>query len=391
MYFILLIFTIVLYRVLEKKPTRKFKQALTVIMSIVLITISGLRNKAVGSDTGRYLYSLAESASTTWRSIFQDFSEALFNPTQTLKDPGYNVFEKCVSTFTTAQVPFLLLVALITVIPLTQFIKRNSKEKCHMLFPYMFYITLVYENLPNHTIRVSIAFALCLMAYIQLQKEKNIHFFILVLFAATIHKSSLIVLLFWLLQRFVNPKIVFYSVPLVFGLISLVPDYVVSFLDGNTGAYEVYLGGDWFRGGNAKPVLILLLMGGIYFLLFMGIYKGNIDFEKYRREIIGSSLAIVLTPVVRIDPIMFRLVSFFAPWLMVLVPVVFECFSPSIRKIAYFALYAAFFLKTYSAQEYKFYWQYMPMDNSYAKVELLHFNKIDLNKDWQEKILLTHI
>lgn len=370
MYFILLIFTLFLYRILSNKSVEDFRLSFTKIMSIVLIVISGFRNKAVGSDTGRYLYSLKQAPYKSWDSIFSGFQDALFNSSQSLKDPGYTIFEKLVSIITTDQVPFLLLVATLTLIPTVLFIKNNTMAKKGMIFPYMFFITLMYENLPNQIVRMSIAFALCMCAYMMLNKDKSIIFFLFVFLAATIHKSAVILVVFWVLQRFISPKIVFYSVPFVFFIVYLMPEFVVGLLEGSTGAYEGYLGGGWYASENSKPIMILLLMGIMYLLLFIGMKSERLDTEKYRKEIIGASIAIGLTPVVRIDPIMFRLVSYFAPWLIVLIPVALDCISDSYRKMAYFFLCSAFLFKSYSAPEFKFFWQYMPMDQSYSYLDL---------------------
>ena len=384
MYFILLIFTLFLYRILSNKSVEDFRLSFTKIMSIVLIVISGLRNKAVGSDTGRYLYSLEQAPYKSWDSIFSGFQEALFNPSQSLKDPGYAIFEKLVSIFTTDQVLFLLLIAAITLIPTVLFIKNNTIAKKDMIFPYMFFITLMYENFPNHIVRMSIAFALCMCAYMMLNKNKSFVFFLFVFLAATIHKSALILVVFWILQRFVSPKLVFYSVPFFFFFVYLRPALVVGLLEGSSGAYQDYLGGGWYESGKSKPIMILLLMGVMYLLLFIGMKSERLDVEKYRKEIIGASLAIGLTPVVRIDPIMFRLVSYFAPWLMLLIPVALDCISDSNRKMAYFVLSIVFLLKAYSAPEFKFFWQYMPMDQSYTKVDIIQETKVQILSNIKE-------
>lgn len=356
----LYIFIIVLFFVLKRhKVEERFYKRFIWIITIVLILVSCLRNKAVGSDTYRYILSLENSVYNNWSDIIQNFHHTYFFPTQTQKDPGYLLIEKAISCITTNQIFFLLIIAVVTLVPLAIFIYKNNNSKIGLVMSYLYFLSLIYNNIPNQIIRMSIAFSLVCLSYLSLIKNKNLTFFVLILVASTVHKSALILLLFWAVQRFVKVKYVFYLAPLFFFLVALAPNYLIVILEGNTGAYETYLHGD-----STASMNVLVLMMFIYVIMLIGLNKNHKLWQENKLAIIGACFTFVLTPVVLIDSVLFRLCSYFAPWIMCFLPKTINAI-PKFKKVIYLILLMAFLYIAIKGPEYKFVWEHMNLNDSY--------------------------
>ena len=123
-----------------------------VFVSIGLILISGLRNPAVGehSDTDNYLHSFDLSASISWKTIFSEFFPTYFSPSfegNLWKDPGFTVFEKIISVFTSSHQIYLVIIAILFIVPLSRFIYRNVKDVRSALFAYSYYVSFKKYNI----------------------------------------------------------------------------------------------------------------------------------------------------------------------------------------------------------------------------------------------------
>lgn len=367
-YVILELIALFLYLNWSKKHTFEvFAKKYINSMIFLLILISGLRNRAVGSNTYRYILSLPNARYTSWSDIIKIFWDAFVNSEQGYKDPGYHLFEKLISEFTVEQIPFLFIIAILTLVPFAYFLKTTCKSSAQIFISFVFFIPMLFINIPNQTIRMSLAFALVCLGYIMMIKKKDNYFFVLIAIAATFHKSSLLVVVFWLCQKFINPKWIFYGAPVLFCIVLEAPEIVISVLEGSTGAYEVYLNSIYYSE-NSRPYAILAVMVMLYLIIFVGFHTNKIDWKENKLMLIGAAFTFGLTPVVRIDPNMFRLVSYFAPWMMLLLPKAIEAQRIVPPKIMYSFLFFLFLAKACTSGEYKFFWQHMELNDTYKYV-----------------------
>lgn len=356
----LFIFILILFFILKSNESEEwFFKKFICIITTVLIIVSSLRNKAVGSDTYRYILSLEQSVYRNWSEIIQHFYDSYFYPTQTQKDPGYLLIEKVISSVTTDQIFFFVTIAILTLVPLAIFIYKNCDSKFGLVISYMYFLSLIYNNIPNQIVRMSIAFSLVCLSYLSLMKNKNVLFIFLILIASSIHKSVLILLLFWAVQRYVKAKYFFYLTPFLFSFVAFSPKSIVSFLEGNVGAYESYI-----NGNSTASLNILFVMIFVYLVMLIGLNRSDELWEENQLAITGATFTIVLTPVVLIDSVLFRLCSYFAPWLMILLPKTINAI-PEFKNILYIIFLTMFLYLAINAPEYRFFWQYMELNDSY--------------------------
>lgn len=350
------------------------------LTTILLIIVSGLRNKAVGSDTYRYIQSLQNAVYEKWGDLFSNFVEGYVNPDNSIKDPGYQLINKFISEITTEQVPFLILIAVLTLVPLAMFLRKQLETDTNALcFAFVFYVSLMYANLPNQLVRQALSFALILYAYNSLEKHKDYRFFLLVLLASTIHKSALILILYYILVRFVKAKYIIYCAPIVFFTVLMFPEYFIV-LAGDAGdVYGAYVNSMYYSS-NSKPYLVLVLISLFYSLLLIAFRNRYITEEGHKQGIVGVCMSFALVPVVRIDPNLIRIILYFMVWICVMVPASVNGMKSS--KLIYLLLYLALIFKSLGAGEYKFYWQDMQLNDSYyayANTENVHV-KIAVDK-----------
>lgn len=356
----ILVFTSILlyYIIIFKSDQLVSKRKYLLYMGGILILVSGLRHKYTSPDTIRYVESIEDGSDDTLGYIISHFLEGYLDTSQRdFADPGYLMFENIFGFFSNNQVVFLTTIAAIVIIPLFILLFKATDNKKQLLLPIVFYVCMMFNNIPGQVIRQSIAFALGCIAYMCLQKGGLKYFVILILIASTFHKSSLFIFVFYLAYRFLNAKYLTILTILVFVISIISPSYFISFLGSSDSVYYNYILSSYYDG-QEKPFIVLLLMGGLFSIVFYGMTKGWIDLDKNRMEIVGSCFSISLTPLILIDPSMFRLVFYFSIWLALSVAIVLEKMPRG--SIIYWALILVLIIKSFSAPMYRFFWQYMP-------------------------------
>lgn len=363
MYFILNVFILVLLIFFGRTKRDSQRRTYVIIITLVMILMSGLRNAYVGSDTTAYLYQFDNSLSDSWNSIFSVFWDAYFNPnSSTGKDPAMWIVNKLIGLVSTDHVIFLLVTSALFLIPLGVFFYRNTKNSMEVAMSYLFFNTLYYTFIPNSAIRQSIALGFVLMAYMALPKRKLIVPIILVLVASLFHRSALLVFLFILSIKVINPKD-FYKISLVLIPLMLLFYREIGFIMADTNdIYAKYGSGTMFSEGG-RPIVIVLFIIGLY---LMGLLRlGAFSEEETKNAqiaypMIGAALTVIFVPLVRLDSTLIRVSSYFVVWLCLFIPIVLEKYSPVLRNILLLGIMGVLLYRSFvEPQQYAFFWQMM--------------------------------
>lgn len=363
MYFILNIFVLLLFILFSNIKRDTSRRVYVIIITVVMILLSGLRNEYVGSDTIAYLYQFDNSLSDSWNSIFTVFWDAYFNPNaSTGKDPAMWIVNKLIGLVSIDHVFFLMVTSALFLIPLGIFFYRNTKTPLEVAVSYIFFNTLYYTFIPNSAIRQSIALGFILMAYMAIPKRKLTVPILLVLVASLFHRSALLVFLFILPIKVINPKD-FYKISLVLIPLMLLFYREIGLLMADTNdIYAKYGSGLMFAQGG-RPIVIVLFSIGLYLmgLLRIGAFnKRETKDPQIAYPMIGAALTVVFIPLVRLDSTLIRISSYFVVWLCLFIPIVLERYSPVLRKILLLGIIGVLLYRSYvEPQQYAFFWQMM--------------------------------
>lgn len=363
MNFILIVFTLALYSFVRNKQNAINK--FLAIETIVLVVISGLRHSAIGNDTYNYLYFLKESRYENIEDLLKSFFSGLMSTDYDFRDPGYWLFQTLFSRITTEQIPFLLTIAVITLVPFAYFNKRFLHKLSHILFSYVLFICLLYSNFPNQFIRQCCAFSLMCIGYIGLSQNKDYKFIIFVLIASTFHKSALILIVFYIVYKYVPAKYYLLLSYIVFFTILFVPTFAMAIM-GDAG--EIYMG--YIGDENVdKSVIIVFFLAFLHLMATHSVIFRKVDIRDNRLQLCGICFLFMLTPSIYISPTAFRIISYFFIWDCVFVPVLIEKYNQ--RKILYVILYFILLYKSYPKNNdfQYFYWENLNLHDRYTRLD----------------------
>ena len=367
MYFILNVFILILLIFFSRTKRDNHRRAYITIITVVMIIMSGLRNEYVGNDTIVYLKQFNNSFSESWSNIFSVFWDAYFNPnSSTGKDPAMWIVNKLIGLVSTDHIFFLLVTSALFLIPLGVFFYRNTKNPMEVAMSYLFFNTLYYTFIPNSAIRQSIALGFVLMAYMALPKRKLIVPILLVLIGSLFHRSALLVFLFILFIKVINPRD-FYRISLVLIPLMLLFYREIGFIMADTNdIYANYGSGSMFSEGG-RPIVIVLFYIGLYLmgLLRLGAFsKEETKNAQVGYPMIGAALTVIFVPLVRLDSTLIRVSSYFVVWLCLFIPIVLEKYSPVLRNILLLGIMGVLLYRSFvEPQQYAFFWQNLnPME-----------------------------
>ena len=344
----------------KQKNTKKLYCILT---AVCLILLSGLRHPAVGetSDTFNYINSFNDAARVSWKTIVNGFFPMYFSPSydgDLQKDPGFTVFEKVVHYFINTPQLYLILIALLTIVPLSCFIYRNVKDTKSALVAFSYYAFFYFSYITNSSIRQSIALSLILLCYNYLQKDKIVKCLLVLFVASTLHKSVLIFLLFILLHKIKAHKLVYKYAFLLFLLAIFLYQIIVPYMSVLGEIYSGYGESDYYSD-NGHSYNFLIFIGLLYFLTLLPvILKKEKEFDIYKMAYLASSFTLFLSPLMLIAPAVLRINVFFAVWNFSLIPHSISLYDKTTERLITMVLLAIFFYMSIgSINEYMFFWQ----------------------------------
>lgn len=335
-----------------------------IFMMVLLILQSGLRHVAVGSDT--YQYSIGyylDVEQSSWLSLWNDFFE-FFNY-GTGKDPGYRLLLKAIQYVLPTYQLYLLGLATFVFYGLGKLFIRYTSSNYEVLVAIALYQCLYYSFFSITGMRQTMATGFLFLAIPFVERRKPLQFALLVLIAATQHKSALLFAPFYFLPLIKNSRAM-----LIGSFISFIPMWLYGgevakyFMEGTTfDQYAGYLEQNEIAGAYGFAAYILLL--GILLLIY---YKQVIVTHVDSKLILNAiAVSIFLTPLTMIDPSNMRVVQYYSifalfalPWVVSHIEVIGNI---NTRYVVVTVLLTIYTLSRHL--EYAFFWQDMALGSNY--------------------------
>lgn len=321
-----------------------------ILSGVLWILISGLRGLNVGADTSAYYYSYLNVKNMSLNKLFQNVLAKIVSNTDN-KDPGYDLFVKLTQIISEDYQVFLMIIALIFMIPFIIWVWRESMNP---LISFLLYSSLFYAFFAITGIRQTISTALVVLVGDRFIKKRKLILFLMVAFVASlIHMSALVFVPFYFLSRikihqktvivagvaFVVSAIFRSQLKNIFIIISEYTDYAVT-----------------YSGAGTSTFTFLLLM---LFVLSIFAYRSDNSLEENQRFYIALYLAMFFVPLTWINPSSMRVVQYFSIYLVLLIPEMIEAvFSEKSKSIATGLVVCLLVVLLFrSNPTYVFYWQ----------------------------------
>ena len=285
----------------------------TVLLSFILILISGLRNLAVGDDTYNYFLSYEELYNSSIKDIIEDFKDSY---TYGLgKDPGYSLLGKVFQTLIPFFRPFLLLIQTSFYAGMGYMIYKNTTSIYQEFIAFLVF-TILFMGFSYTGCRQVLVLGATMYSMELIKQKKLLKFLLLILVLSTIHKSVLVFLPFYFIAHFKHSH-----------LLLILTLCILPFLFANAGLiillmaetsqveqYEAYVNG--YAGAGTPIFTSLVIAIGIFYLF----RRKQLKKIYPNQHIFGNALVMTigLTPLTWIDPTMMRLLMYFSTFIPVL-------------------------------------------------------------------------
>ena len=334
----------------NSKNFKKGKLYFCIQVSIQWIIISGFRSVEVGADTWRYKFMFDEALAQSWSEVFQDF-KLWFNSAESIKDPGYTIFQKLLQIFIKDYQIFLILVATIFIVPMSVWIYKNSENA---LFSYIIFSCLFYSFFAITGTRQTIVTGIMVfIGFDLLKKKKNGLYYLLLLLLIPIHKSviALAIVPFIRKIKISDMAILVWSILILFGYIFRVE--LMSVLSSIVG-YSEY--DKFYEGAGASTFAILYYLLTLVGLMFNKRIKqmGENMVISFNMVVVGA----VLLPLTFINQSAMRAVQYFSVYLMLYIPQLMSLFvKRDIAIMNVLLISALIILLILNKPSYTFFWQ----------------------------------
>lgn len=314
------------------------------------ILISGLRGLTIGADTSAYYYSYLIVKNMSFNELFQNVLVKIVSNTGN-KDPGYDFFVKLTQIVSGNYQVFLMIVALIFMIPFMMWVWRESKNP---LISFVLYSSLFYAFFSITGIRQTISTALVVLIGDRLIKNRKLILFLIVAFVASlIHMSALVFIPFYFLSRIrIRRKTVIVAGLAFMGSVIFRGQLKNIFI--TISGYTDYATA--YSGAGTPTFTFFLLM---LFMLSIFAYRRDNSLEENQRFYIALYLAMFFVPLTWINPSAMRIVQYFSIYLVLLMPEIIEAvFSGKSKSIATGVVICLLVVLLFrSNPTYVFYWQ----------------------------------
>lgn len=371
MYVQLFIFLLIYWRLLG--PVVHYKGTLSADLSrknniifimILFIIQSGFRHLAIGADTFTYYEMFEEVKNMKWNEIISSFFDFIY--TDEGKDPGYLILQKIFASVIPNYRLFLIGVAALFFTALGQLLYKYTHSNKEILVAVALYQCLYYSFMSITGIRQTIAASFLLFAIPYILGKKWMKGILLILIAATQHKSALLFSGFIILPYIQNSRLL-----LMFAFLGFIPmmnwgsQIAEYFMVGTRfEQYSNYL--NEYEGAGAYGFMVFIL------LLSIGLYIQNkrlCKMNAYNYVYINAiAVALFLTPLTMINPSNMRVIQYYSIFALIMLPKLCTIYSDRVNfdlyKIIFwiFAVYTIFFRHV----EYAFFWQEMQLGPQYS-------------------------
>lgn len=332
-----------------KVDNKLINRIIIIVSAINWIFLSGFRALNVGADTINYKNMFERTSFTSWNEIFGFFLK-MFSSRGQGRDPGYELIVKTIQLISLDYQVFLFIIAIITIVPLSIWIHKNSKEP---LTSFMVFNVLFFSFFAITGIRQTLAMVLIVfIGYRFVLKRKLIPFLITSFIAFTIHKSAIVFVPFYFLSNVKSQRWHLYLALLMFGFLMIFRNqyFKILAMAGGFDNYDVYASGG--------PKVFTLLLAGIILLIIWKV-DFNENNPKTNSYINATILALLLLPISWVNPSAMRVVMYFSVFLMVLIPLLFERFKHQEKALVYASFFVVILINFLtSIPNYNFFWDY---------------------------------
>lgn len=322
------------------------------VVCVLWILISGLRADVVGSDTLNYMQNFDSHKNLPWSTVFTNFYRYYIEGDESQYfEPGYVLFERLAGTFVKTHEGYKFVVAIIFMGSMGRFVYKNSENP---FLSFLLYDGLFYNmfSLTGYRQVISVSIGI-LWAYEFLKKRKPVQFFLLVLLASTIHKSTLFFGVFYFIsQKKINIKYVGICA-VVIAVMIVARNQIFMFVKDLVG-YDQY----GVEGGYTQANF--LFMFSVLTALCVWRYRYIIDEHPEARIYYnGLIMSWFMIPFAMVSPTSMRLVYDFGFQLMFLLPLVVKSFPEKKDKIIiYMAIVIVFaYFIAVKTPPYIFFWE----------------------------------
>lgn len=286
-----------------------------VILFVLMILQSGLRNIAVGPDTYAYRDMFMMVSDMSWSQLLNNYRTVYVEGTG--KDPGYNLLVKIFQLFSTDYQIFIFSVAVLFFTALGRLLYRTSTNLQDVLLCVITYQVLFYGFFSITGVRQTIATAILLLSYKSILNRKFLQFCIYCLIAIQIHKSAL---LFFPVYFFINDKRPYrvLVISLCLSPILLVFGRQIAIILTSTSlteSYAAYANSTYETSGAQMFMLFMVI-----FTTMILIARNNIIINyNMRISLTAFSVGLMLTPLTWIDPSIMRAITYFSIFLLLII------------------------------------------------------------------------
>ncbi|MBO1926320.1 EpsG family protein [Thiomicrorhabdus sp. 6S2-11] len=336
---------------LRKASNKQGALIFSVAAGLNWILISGLRHESVGDDTSVYMDGYIQVNDYSWSELWLKFV-AISVGVIGGKDPGYPIFEKFTQTFIFDYTAYLLIVATMFTGLMTRWIYKYSSD---VFLSFLIYSILFFAFFSITGIRQTIATALVVfIGYELIIKRKLLWFLLVVLVAATIHKSALVFVVFYFLfnMNLKRAYLIFFLA--LWPILFIFREPISSFFKALAGLeeYGVYEG-----AATYTFTLLMFLIGVATIWKYKYIVENNVLSNTFINAYV---LAMFFLPLTFVNPSAMRVVQYFSIFLLLLIPEIVRGFHGREKALVYIvltALLVVMFFKGGAGGEYYFFWQ----------------------------------
>lgn len=308
------------------KTIYKTKASSIDVFMVIFLLLLGLRGLQCGNDTKQYLALYNEYSSREFLQLFSDYEHEF----------GFKVLNKLVGLFWDNYQILLVVAAIICVLPIWYFYKRESEEQ---FLTISLFLTVSPFVLYFSGIRQAMAMAFVVPAWYAAKNKKLIWFIIAVLVAMQFHTSAFIMFVIYPLYYVkITKKWLWFVIPIMVAIF-VFRDQVFTFL-------LQFLWEEYEITGktDAITVLMLLILFGVYSYVIPDDKKMDDDTVALRNILL---LSITIQSFALVHTLSMRMNYYFLLLIPILIPKIAKRSKKDfelVAKISIFVMVAYFTL-----------------------------------------------
>lgn len=309
----------------------KYKNLFFILATFLLLVV-GLRADVIGIDTLNYKHTYL---------MMGNESFSLLNNYQWYEEIGYAFVNILFNKLAFPWQVYALFMAALFIVPIMVLIFKDT-DNC--FFTLTIFIMSGLWTYPMSTMRQAAAIGLTVIAFMFEDKRKNFLCLLFIFFASLFHISALLALIYFLVRKvFVTKKgiLIWFIVGILIVGIGIGP------LRNIMVAAMTFLGRDYpnyaSMGGWLQEVFYLLTLA-------IGWFFGEYGDERYWKYYKAIFLSAVLLPLVRINPTLFRLYTYFSLYEIIFVPLMLSRINDKMVKVLGYVGYWGVYLYLFFTQ-----------------------------------------